>query len=228
MAFPTEMAKLTFGFTLSRTGTDEDVAEPGIFVGGETFGPDSDEALMRIAHGGFNAWVTNVNEVSFGSNVFLSWVQATMYNAAGHTIREQRFIHDVAWQGSGSGAAMPWETSLCCSLYTYPRGSFQPNARRLRGRFYTPPMSASVLDPSNSGYFSDSGLHAFHTQMNSFVRDVGQDNNGVQVGQAVVFSRVNGSYAPVIETSMDAKFDSQRRRENRETAGHEEIVVSHG
>lgn len=225
MAFPADMAKLTYLFTLSKTGVDTDVAEPGIWVGGEGFGPDSDATLMSIAQGGFNAWVTNVPKTHFCTNVFLSSVKASMYNAAGHTIREQVFVHDSAWQGSSPDAALPWETSLCCSLYSYPRGSFQHDARRRRGRFYVPPMSSNALDPSNSGFFRNDDFLAMHTALNAFVNDCGQDAEGVQVGKAQVFSRLDGAIYQVIETSMDAKFDSQRRRQNREVAGHGELPV---
>jgi hypothetical protein len=114
---------------------------------------------------------------------------------------------------------LPWETSLAASLYTYPRGTFVPQARRKRGRFYLPPMGADQLDASNSGFFPDATIDAMLAEIVGFLQDSRETDVGAVTGTLGVFSRVDGVIRDVIQVSMDAKYDSQRRRQNRENAG---------
>jgi hypothetical protein len=214
----------TWVFSLSKTGTDEDFAEFSIWTYDSDYGPD-DSNLLDLAHGAWKAWHDNIPTDPWTDNVFLSYVKGRTFAANGHTLREQIYVPDVGWQGSGSHPALPWETSLCLSLYTYPRGSFVTQGRRKRGRVYLPPMRSGVLDSSNSGFFSDGALSALFTNLTHFVSRVGQDGLGVQNLTPVVYSRADNMARPIIQCSIDAKFDSQRRRQNREVAGHLELPL---
>lgn len=228
-ATPTNLLLLTWYFSLSRVGTDEDIAEFSIATHQDSYEADQD-GLNAITAGAFAAWKSNMPSQYWATNVYLSQTIGTQYQANGDTLRKAVFVPgpDAGdhWVGSDSGSALPWETALACSLYTYPRGSFQPNARRHRGRFYMPPMAASTLDSSNSGYFKNANLATLLGHLADFVQDVGQDGLGVRHTRAGVWSRADNVVRDVVQLSIDAKFDSQRRRQNREVAGHIEIGVS--
>jgi hypothetical protein len=107
-------------------------------VGGAEY---NDAELNSAANGAVNAWQNNINQGHYSSAVVFSDVVARNFLANGHTNHEQVAVADGGWVGTASGASLPWETSLCTSLYTYPRGSFVSDARRKRGRYYLPPMT---------------------------------------------------------------------------------------
>jgi hypothetical protein len=221
---PLDLYTLTFEFELNRVGTNEDIALFDLSmrgVGGAEYG---DSQLASAAQGGINAWVATQAPAWFSTNVHFGWVTATNYLANGHINHQQRIAVGTAWDGTDSGPALPWETTLCTSLYTYPRGTFVSNGRRKRGRYYLPPMAASRLDSSNSGYFKNSDVAAALSRQHDFCQQAQQDMVGVDVGVLVVYSRTDGVTRDVVELSLDAKFDSQRRRENREVAGYDTVA----
>jgi hypothetical protein len=225
MAYPSNLIRLTWVFDLQTGGTIEDLAEFAINCGEDSFEPD-DAQLLKLARGAFNAWESNVATSRFGTNVHLGSIIAQTFNGDGSTALKQTLVAPSDWRGTAGGACMPWETSLALSLYTYPRGSFVAHGRRKRGRIYLPPMSASVLDPANSGYFKDSDIDAFLGELTSFIEDVGNDDLGVHVVTPQVFSRVDSVMRSVTQISIDAKFDSQRRREKGQHAGYRTANVS--
>lgn len=216
---PLDLYQLTFRFNLFRTTVQEDIAEFSLNmrgVGGAEYG---DSQLHSAAIGAAAAWETNIDPGHFASNCAFFAVTARNFLADGHTNHEQSYVSTAGWVGTAPGAALPWETSLAVSLYTYPRGTFVANGRRKRGRFYLPPMSASTLDSSNSGFYTNSVLPALLTEVKAFCGDAQQDMVGADVGVLTVYSRADGVTRDVVQLTLDAKFDSQRRRENRETAG---------
>jgi hypothetical protein len=81
-------------------------------------------------------------------------------------------------------------------------------------------MSGSSLDTSNSGFYDNGSIAAQLAEQVAFLGDAQQDMVGADVGVLVIYSRVDGVHRDVVQVSMDAKFDSQRRRQNREDAGH--------
>lgn len=218
MSTPLDCWSLTFNFPLTRAGTTEDVAEFTVWIDGAGTEAD-DDMLASLAVGAGTAWTSNVPDLRWCNNVSLGSVTATSYLANGHILRQQEKPPSSPWTGAAADPALPWETSLAVSLYTYPRGTFVTNGRRKRGRFYVPPMAALTLDSSNSGYFSDGNMDSQLGYMHAFLSDVNQDQEGVPVGSLGVFSRMDSVVRHVTQISMDAKFDSQRRRENRETVG---------
>lgn len=219
MTTPLDCWSLTFDFPLNRAGTEEDHAEFSVWIDGDGTEPD-DANLHSLAIGAHNAWTANVPNLRWCNNVRLGSVIATSYLSTGHILRQQAYSGDDAWVGAAADPALPWETSLAVSLYTYPRGTFVSHGRRKRGRFYLPPMAASMLDSSNSGYFPDGNIDSQLGYMKAFLGDVNQDMVGVPVGTLSVFSRMDSTLRPVTQITLDAKYDSQRRRQNRETVGY--------
>lgn len=217
---PLDLYQLVFRFELQKLTSPADIAEFSLWMAGVDGAEYGDPQLHSAAIGACHAWQDNVNQDHFTDAVVFSTVTARNFLANGHTNHEQVFVADGSWVGTSPGASMPWETSLCCSLYTYPRGTFIPQARRRRGRFYLPPMGADQLDGSNSGFFLNSALAGLLSELHAFVSAAQQDMVGVQVGDLVVYSRTGGDSNNVTQLSIDAKFDSQRRRQNREPVGY--------
>jgi len=210
---------IRWNFGLNREGSAEDIAVFGLWgsnIGDAEYG---DEQLAAIAHGAYDAWANHASPDYWTTAVTLDSTLAVAYLANGHTLFEQNYVPDTVWQGDVSTASMPWETSLAVSLYTYPRGTFVTNGRRKRGRYYLPPVAAINLDPSNSGYFKNSTLPAFFADQVSFLNDFGKDHEGAPHVNLGVYSRKDDDCRDVTDLYIDAKFDSQRRRQNREVAG---------
>lgn len=224
MAIPANNVYIRWQFTLSRVGTAEDIAEFGVWWEPVASVTDWDTFLFDQATIAWEAWVSAQNHSFWGPNVILAKVTAVHYDTTGHTLNEQVFNAGTPWVGSSTASALPWETSLAVSLYTYPRGTFTTNGRRKRGRYYLPPMSAGVLDASDSGYFDNTLVSALLSAQHTFLIAAGKDIAGVHVLDCSVLSKVDDILRPVVQISLDAKFDSQRRRENRETAGHVEVT----
>lgn len=218
MAIPLNAVEITWTFDLNRDGTQEDIAEFSIWCYDADYAPDQ-AGLLALAIGGGNAWTDNVATTPWTSNVALATITARNFQANGHTLMEARTAPTNPWAGSGGEPALPWETSLALSLYTYERGTFVTNGRRKRGRIYLPPMSSQTLESSNSGYFSNAALPGLLTRLVDFVGRVGQDGLGVKHTHPGIYSRVDGVVRDITQLSIDAKFDSQRRRQNREVAG---------
>lgn len=220
---PLDLYVLTFEFSLNRVGTNEDIALFDLSFSGVDGAEYNDTELASAAQGGINSWIANSTKTYWTTNVQFSFVTATNYLANGHINHQQRVPVGATWVGTSDPPALPWETSLAVSLYTYPRGTFVSNGRRKRGRFYLPPMASSALDPSNSGYLHDSSVGPLLSDMHDFLAAAGESGVGVPVGVLGVYSRVDGVVRDVSELSLDAKFDSQRRRQNRESAGYDVV-----
>jgi hypothetical protein len=220
---PTDATLIKWFFTLTRAGTHEDVAEFGLWIDNDGGAEYGDTQLHSIAIGAEAAWAGHVSNGQYCDNVALTSTSATAFLSTGHILFEQVYVPGSPWQGAATGPALPWETSLAISLYTYPRGTFVSNGKRKRGRYYLPPMAASVLDSSNSGFVSNSLFAGLLGDQKTFLGHVGEDMVGVPVGTLSVFSRADSVLRHVSQISGDAKIDSQRRRQNRETAGTVEL-----
>lgn len=216
MTVPLTACEMTFTFTLSQLSEAQDIAEFSIW---STDTEQQDPQLLDIAEGGYNSWVTHAEKANHCTGVALTSVRTRNFLENGHTLREQVFVPDTPWTGTATQPSLPWETALCISLYTYPRGSFITDGKRKRGRFYMPPFSSAVLASNDSGFIADNVAHGVLGQMHDFLRDAWQSHLGVDEGTLGVLSRVDGVCRPVIQISLDAKIDSQRRRQNREIAG---------
>lgn len=218
MALPVNRWMSTWTFQLDAGDAGQDIAEFSLHFGGTSFEP-TEGALNTIAEGAYKAWATNMTATRFAAAVSLAGVKSYKYNDAGHVIGIGSFAADEPWHGTSTSPCLPWETSLCLSLYSYTRNTFVTNPRRKRGRIYLPPMSSAQLELANSGYYDDSDLPELFEELVDFVQDAEQDALGVALAPLVVFSRVGQELYEVTDLYIDAKFDSQRRRENRQVAG---------
>lgn len=216
--YPTNRWMTTWHFELNRSGTVEEEANFSLHFGGTSYEPE-DSSLDDLAEGAYKAWKSNMGTSDWTNAVYLYYCRTYKFNAAGKVTAQGQFADPTPWHGTGTGASLPWETSLALSLYSYERGSFVQNPRRRRGRIYLPPMASSVLDTSNSGYYADSQLDDLLGELHSFMLDAGDSAAGVPLAPPVVFSRVGEALYPISDLYIDAKFDSQRRRERSENAG---------
>jgi len=223
MTVPASAYELRFNFPLSRITTAEDIAIFGLWLEMKDGSTPSDANLIDYATAGYDAWKNNISGASWTTNVQLGSVDAITYNLNGSTKARETHVAGTPWVGTSTSPALPWETALAVSLYTYPRGTFVTNGKRKRGRFYLPPMSANNLDASNSGFFQNATIGALLAEMADFLAMVNRDGLGVAISTLSVFSRTDSILRPVTQLSVDAKFDSQRRRQNREQAGHIEV-----
>jgi hypothetical protein len=216
---PVNAFEMVFTFNLSQTGAEEDIAEFTLWLQSQDPGAPTDSDLQDSAQVGYQAWVDNTTADYWTTAVTLASCYCRTFDSAGKTAAEEGFAAGTLWQGTATSASMPWETSLAVSLYTYRPQTFVTHGRRKRGRYYLPPVAAVNLDPSNSGFFKDSQIHAFFNDQINFLSKVNRNIGGLPQNVLSVFSRVDGVCRPVTFAQIDGKFDSQRRRENRQTAG---------
>jgi len=216
--FPTNRWMSTWTFQLSGGGAGDDIAQFSLHFGGTAYEP-TDDQLNSIAEGAYKAWADNLTSTRFSTAVSLAGTKSYRYNAAGHVIGIGSYADDVPWAGNSGSPSLPWETSLALSLYSYPRNTFVVDPRRKRGRIYLPPMSSAQLNPGNTGFYVDSDLPDLFDELHDFVEDAEKDALGVALSPPVIFSRVGEELYQVTDLYIDAKFDSQRRRQNKETAG---------
>lgn len=219
--------QLTWTFDLYQGTVQQDIAEFSLWFhygpGGSA--PQSD--LDFLAQNGADAWSANVSSSNYATNVKLFTCTARIYDVAGKTLAESVAIPATAWAGSASAGALPWETSLCVSLYTYEPGTFIVNGRRRRGRYYLPPMSVAVMEAGTSGFVQNAMITGLLAEQKAFYGHLYAGAfPGTLVVIPVVYSRKDEDLYITQYLVMDAKLDSQRRRENRETAGRIQTPIS--
>lgn len=225
MTVPTDAIQHIWNFGLSKITDPEDIAEFSIWTKTNSSDPVDQAAVDAFAQKDADNWSANIGDGDFCDNVRLSGCVVRTFNADGSTALEASKGPTTPWVGSADPPALPWETSLCVSLYTYQPGTFQSHGRRHRGRFYLPPMAASVLDNSNSGFVANSSIAARLAGYKVFVNLVGTKPDGDEYARPGVFSRVDSEVRIATWISLDAKIDSQRRRQNRETAGRSSLAL---
>lgn len=222
---PTDNVEFVFQWGLLEVGEPAGVAEFTIWCSADEAQTDWDTSLAAWAHAAADAWTENISPVAYCDNVVWNQCYARHYGPDGKTANEQSSAGAHAWAGTASGPALPWETAMCVSEYTYTPGSFTPQGRRKRGRYFVPPMAASSLDPSNSGFFQNATIDAFLTEQATFYRNVGTDDFNIRQATPGVYSRADGVIRPTTYLATNAKFKSQRRRERKELPGRLDIAV---
>jgi hypothetical protein len=178
-----------------------------------------DQACQSIADGSWDAFVSNMPDGWWHSNVKLSSVKASRISPAGLTLNVAVSVGGTAWAGTAGQSCMPWQVAWVVSLYTYTPGTFIPNGRRRRGRFYLPPPCTLVLDSSGSGLASAAAtadvLDGSHDFLEA-VRMTPPPGEDLGVGNIIVFSRAGAQQYDVTDLQIDTRLDTQRRRANRE------------
>lgn len=212
--------QLTWTFDLSQIAERQDIAEFSLWFKYGPGGSAPQDDLDFLAQNGADAWSANVGHAIYCSNVALRSCTARIFDLAGKTLRESIQVPATDWVGSSSAKALPWETSLCISLYAYQPGTFVVNGKQKRGRYYLPPMSSQVLDASNSGFFDNGLIAATLAEQATFYSHLYAGAfPGTLVVVPVIYSRVAQDLYTAEYLVTDAKIDSQRRRQNREIAG---------
>jgi hypothetical protein len=223
---PTTAYQAVFNFSLSALTVPQEIAQTSFWATPNTPPSDWDALLLDQAEAAYLAWAHQFITSRYSTAVQLENVTAKHYNADFTTAHEQTYSPSSKWKGTDSGASLPWETTLCISPYSYTPGTFIPHGRRRRGRMYLPPMAASQLDGSNTGFFVNSEIAAFGDEVRAFGNACAQDK--LELNKVVtpgVFSRLDGRLWTWTDIAFDAKFDSQRRREHRQLAGREYVAV---
>lgn len=215
---PTAAVELTWVFEEAAVSTPQDLAEFTIWMQDESGGPMSQFDMDNLALNGADSWGANVSTALWTDAIALKWCQARVFNADGTTLRVSQKPPTAFWTGSADPPSLPWETSLCVSEYAYQPGTFTLDSRRKRGRFYLPPMGAVCLNTDNTGRIKDATLPTILAEMKVFYNALGANPGDGDHSHPVVFSRKDSDLYPVTYLRVDGKIDSQRRRENRETA----------
>lgn len=226
MSVPTQNVKLVMNFALKAPAGVEDQAQFGLWGQYNTPPADLNAFLLAYAEYARDQWVSGVDKSSYSSAAELTFVQAITYDTGGHTSAEQRAPTTPGdWVGAQI-RSMPWETSLCITLYTYPPGSFVPNARRRRGRLYLPPIGAGVLANNSSGELADADALAFAQDVRDWIAAIeGHVFSGSVAVTPRVFSRADSAMHDIFAVGVDGKIDSQRRRQKSELATRQFINV---
>ena len=223
MSVPVAAVELTWTFDLNQNGPKQDIAEFSLWLhnGSGATTPQSD--LDFLAQNGADSWSSRVSKSHYAATVSLRSCTARTFLANGHTLAESIKVPATAWVGGSGEPCLPWETSLCISLYAYQPGTFVVNGKRKRGRYYLPPMSTNVMAQDYSGFMDNTIFLAILNEQNSFQQGCVDGSGGPLIVTLAVFSRVDSDLYPVLYVVGDAKIDSQRRRQNRETAGRVSI-----
>jgi hypothetical protein len=225
MVVPTSAVSLVWTFDLSQGSEPQDIAEFSIWMHDTNGGPASQFDMDNLAQNGADAWSANQGPGGYSRAVSLRNCTVRCYQPNGHTLRESIKPPTAAWVGTAAGASLPWETSLCVSEYAYTPGSFTPDQRRKRGRYYLPPFGATLLDPSNSGFVDNTIMAGLLADQKTFVNALGANPGDGDVFEPCIFSRADSALYKTTHLVVDAKIDSQRRRQNREIAGRINIAL---
>lgn len=223
-------AKITMIFDLKGPSEVNDQAQFGVW-GQFNFPTGTDHPteaqLTALAAAARDEWVSGVDKADFSSAAELKTVIAAEYNADGTTRQEQRVVTDSGdWVGSQI-RSLPWECSLCVSLYSYTPGTFIPHARRRRGRYYLPPLGAGVLANNSSGQLSDDEAMTLLSDQKDWLLAVTGSSLGSGIAWSPgVMSSVDSHLYALTDMAIDGKIDSQRRRERQQPATRQSLAFT--
>nr|CRY97249.1 hypothetical protein [uncultured prokaryote] len=242
---PTNAVKVTIRFALEQSGTEVEEAQCGFWgilihqTGNEL---DWDDVVQRFAEGIRDRWVEHITSLGFWSTaVRADYVRVDNLDAdTGKVIHSGQAPFSGTgntWQGSGADS-LPWETTICVSLYGYTPGQFTTNKPRKRGRMYLPPPSTLV--PSGpSGQMNQSNVSELVDELVAFFNDVqgmhadDLPTNGDYFDLRVVsrgtpLKPLDPTSTPITLVRCDSRVDSQRRREHSQPAtAYDEGEIAH-
>lgn len=227
MAYPAEVMQATLEFSLSKGGAAQDIAEFSIWATADpwpTGDTDKQAFLEEMAQEVYEAWADAVTAGNWHTNLRLENVTTRIPNADGSTALRAAYSPVSKWAGSAAATQLPWQVATVISLYCYTPGGFVPQARSKRGRYYLPPPTTGWLNNLGEGTIADSMVSDLVDEQSTFLTvlsgDHTYDSGGVSITTAltlVVVSRQHTYATPVSFIRVDNRFDTQRRRANRET-----------
>lgn len=110
----------------------------------------------------------------------------------------------IAQAGVGTGAQLPNQCAVACTLHTGHAG------RSNRGRVYLPLNSLTLGVGAQLSQTQAAQISLFLAKL------ITQINTAVNPGKVVVLSQKHGSSWPIIDVKVDTRVDIQRRRANRQ------------
>nr|CRY96029.1 hypothetical protein [uncultured prokaryote] len=225
--------RVTWKYDLLVAGGTQDTSQHSVcYQAGATPGdlPTIDLVLKDMAQAAVASQRANVVQSNWSPNVYCTGTRVALEGTNGHTLAEQFGASDGPsdWRGGSGASSLPWETSLCISLYGYQPGGFDVNSRSKRGRFYLPPMASDVLDADNSGRIQLTKATAIADQWGTVLQELQQhEYTGFPELAPVLVINSRKTPArpdyepkayPVTYLRFDNKIDSQKRRQRQETA----------
>lgn len=197
---------------------------------------DWDEYIQDAAEKARDKWIEHLAPITWTPVVKGVKVEAYHLDTAGKVLNKGMapFDDDHQWKGQAGGGTLPWETSLCVSIYGYAPGSFTRYGASKRGRFYLPPMPVSAVS-GNRGHLHPSTKAQLIGDLGAFLNDVegmvlGPSGQGADYFELGIISAStnkgatpNGSFTRAVAWGFDDRLDSQRRREN-----HDVVVKTWG
>jgi len=221
-----DLVETTYNFGLSNGSVAIENASPSVWTL-STVNPTNDSdwntTLLEQATAAYEGWRTNVGNGQFENSVQLSNVTCRLTDSADRTLLKQVYLGGgTLWTGSATDGCLPWQTSLCISLYSYNRGTFIPNRRRRSGRFYMPPMDVGVLNSADDGLLSPTLVGELIDEMKAAWAAIQSASYTAPSGyHPLVGVNSRGPFKPptdlpnffhMVEVSADTKLDTQRRR----------------
>lgn len=215
MAFPTDIWRIQYTFNL---GSDGEVAVTGFHARFNPGDLDLEESAAALAGRAAGAWKAGFDARvgDFPSSVVLANTAAYhVLEAAGPTdaFSTGPVSGGDSWAGTAADS-LPWETTLVMTTECIPVGTFQPQARRKRGRMYLPPMSPTVL-AGTEGFILNTKLPQLLTASLAWLEAWNDEVLGTQT-RAVVLSRTGAMATDIDHLSCDYQVDLQKRRQNRQ------------
>jgi hypothetical protein len=107
---------------------------------------------------------------------------------------------------------------MCINIYTYTPGTFIPHNRRRRGRFFLPPFGVSALRAGESGEMVTTLPALMLGYMKAWLQGFSATSNNWTLG---VRSQAANAFYEATDLTTDDRFDTQRRRVNKEPAVRE-------
>lgn len=190
---------------------------------------DWQEYMQDAAEKARDKWVQHLDPITWTPVVTAVKCEAYHLDTAGKVLDKglAGFTGPAQWKGSAGGGTLPWETSLCVSIYGYEPGSFTRYGASKRGRFYLPPMPVSAVTGVR-GHLHPSTKSQLIGDLGDFLNDIegmvlGPSGQGADYFELGIISAStnkgatpNGSFTRAVKWGFDDRFDSQRRRENKD------------
>jgi hypothetical protein len=159
----------------------------------------------------------------------ITGVTARHVAADGSTLHMAR--HGVIADAGTGGTSLPYEVARCISLYSYDPGTFVPDGRRRRNRFFLPPESVSSM--GENGLYDNDSTNLVAIAVDAYLEAL-QGTHVVAGAGVVAFyrlatvSQVGAGRADQVEYSAVGHVpDSQRRRRAKLPEGRVYSALAH-
>lgn len=225
---PEDVCKVRLVFDLNPGGTSQDQAVMGWHMKLHHIPANNDPwptLVQQVADKTLQKWKARITDTTNWSTT-VKLARSEVYHLAavdGKALDKgmAAAAGATAWAGTATAGSLPYEVACAVSLYGYTPGSFDPNGKFKRGRFYLPPFVKDFMGSgTEDGYFSTSRVGGVQPQILAFLNDV----QGMKVGaddalptashmDLVIVSRARTLATQVATIRFGKRPDSQRRRQ---------------